>query len=795
MDKLLNDIAPASTTDVAEEKTVDAGTEIAPGAEAAPESDPVTLGGTAVSPGAAFGHAQMFAEGELEIPHFTIEKTQTRAEFTRLRAAVHTVDKEFGELIAELNREEDAPTEAIAFLELHRQLLNDDSIISETQDIIRERLINAEWALSLKLEDIRRSFEEIDDDYLADRIDDIAQVIERVQRVLSGRRRPADTVSRMMSESSVILVAEDFSPADILILKRRQDISITGLIIEKGAATSHSSILARSLEIPTLVNVSNACEVIQTDDVLLMDADKGIVIVNPQKDGMPQMSERIRKMNAVRLRQRKLKATHCVTADGCAVSLLANLALPEDAKEAMSNGADGVGLFRSEFLFMNRPNFPSEDEQFETYTRVVKAMRGKIVTIRTMDLGGDKLPSREALESIGEDPDKPVANPSLGRRAIRFSLSHTDVFLTQLRAILRAGATGRVRLLVPMLSWITEADIVLSYVRRAQEELKDRGVKYAENIQIGGMVEVPSAALCLKQFLKRLDFVSVGTNDLIQYLLAVDREDPDVGYLYDPLHPAVLSMLYNCINTAHRAGKEISVCGEAAADPVFAFLLLGMGLRHFSMESARLLPIKEFMLASVPDPFVPMEADQLDGFLTALCLLKVPPSIDDWFIYVLDASGNRRAKLADPAEHAELRRLVLARGADIESRILHEKPVDPIIYDEDIDEDDPEGELAALAPFADGFAFACSLWPELMKSQNKAIQAALVGILRHESPDEEDAEEEAEADDATAEVRFANLDEALEDVEACVQEIAEVTRKDDIKKAPAKKPAFAKKRR
>ena len=279
MDKQLNDIAPASTTDVAEEKTVDAGPEIAPGAEAAPESDPVTLGGTAVSPGAAFGHAQMFAEGELEIPHFTIEKTQTRAEFTRLRAAVHTVDKEFGELIAELNREEDAPTEAIAFLELHRQLLNDDSIISETQDIIRERLINAEWALSLKLEDIRRSFEEIDDDYLADRIDDIAQVIERVQRVLSGRRRPADTVSRMMSESSVILVAEDFSPADILILKRRQDISITGLIIEKGAATSHSSILARSLEIPTLVNVSNACEVIQTDDVLLMDADKGIVIV------------------------------------------------------------------------------------------------------------------------------------------------------------------------------------------------------------------------------------------------------------------------------------------------------------------------------------------------------------------------------------------------------------------------------------------------------------------------------------------------------------------------------------
>lgn len=559
---------------------------------------PPVLAGTTVCPGAAFGHAQMFSEGDLGIPHFTIEKTQTRAEFTRLRAAVHTVDKEFEELITELSQDEDVPTEATAFLELHRQLLNDDSIITETQDIIRERLINAEWALSLRLEDIRRTFEEIDDDYLADRIEDIAQVIERVQRVLSGRRRPADTVSRMMSESSVILVAEDFSPADILILKRRQDISITGLIIEKGATTSHTSILARSLEIPTLVNVTGASEAIQTDDVLLMDADKGIVVVNPQKDDMPQMSERIRKMNTVRLRQRRLRASHCVTADGCAVSLFANLALPEDAKEALTNGADGIGLFRSEFLFMNRPDFPSEDEQFETYTRVVKAMRDRIVTIRTMDLGGDKLPSREALESIGIDPDRPVSNPALGNRAIRFSLRYTDLFLTQLRAILRAGATGRVRLLVPMLSRVSEIDIVHNYVRRAQEELKERGVKYAENIQIGGMVEVPSAALCLNQFLHRLDFVSVGTNDLIQYLLAVDREDPEVSYLYDPLHPAVLSTLHNCIKTAHHAGKEISVCGEAAADPVFAFLLLGMGLRHFSMESARILPLKEFMLAT-----------------------------------------------------------------------------------------------------------------------------------------------------------------------------------------------------
>lgn len=561
-------------------------------------AQPLEITGTAVCPGAAFGHAQMLSEGDLEIPHFTIEKTQTRSEFTRLRAAVHTVDKELEELLNEISAEEDTPAEAKAFLELHRQLLNDESIITDTQDIIRERLINAEWALSLRLEDIRRSFEEIDDEYLADRIEDIAQVIERVQRVLSGRRRPADTVSRMMSESSVILVAEDFSPADILILKRRQDISITGLIIEKGSATSHAAILARSLEIPALVNVTGASETIETDDVLLLDADRGVVVVNPDKDSMPQMSERIRRMNATRLRQRKLRAARCVTTDGCEITLLANLALPEDAKDAMLNGADGVGLFRSEFLFMNRPNFPSEDEQFETYTRVVKAMRGKPVTFRTMDLGGDKMPSGETLESIGIDPDRPVSNPALGRRAIRFSLSHTDLFLTQLRAILRAGASGRVRLLIPMLSWISEVDIVRDYVRRAQAQLKERGERYAQNIQIGGMVEVPSVALCLKPFLERLDFVSIGTNDLIQYMLAVDRENPDVNNLSDPLHPAVLATLNACIKTARQAGKEISVCGEAGADPVFAFLLLGMGMRRFSMESARILPLKEFMLAA-----------------------------------------------------------------------------------------------------------------------------------------------------------------------------------------------------
>ena len=487
----------------------------------------------------------------------------------------------------------DAPPEAVAFIEMHCQILKDESLLTDTQEIIRDRLINAEWALSIKLEDLRRAFEEFDDDYLAERVEDIAQVVERVQRVLTGRRRPADTVTQAMRDSAVILVAEDLSPADILILKRRRDISITGLVIENGSLTSHTAILARSLEIPTLVHVAGARERIENDDVLLLDADRGLLTVNPETELLPRISNRIQQLKAVRARLKELKNTPAATADGETLHLFANIALPEDVRDAVSSGADGIGLFRSEFLFMNRPVLPSEDEQFETYRRVVRAMKGKPVTIRTADLGGDKMPSEQALESIGYDADATVVNPALGQRAIRFSLGFPELFLTQLRAILRAACDGNVRILIPMLSRVSEIQIVTEYIKRAQQELKDRGTSYAEHISLGGMIEVPAVAISLPIFLRKLDFVSIGTNDLIQYMLAVDREDASVSQIYDPMHPAVLSVLSKTISTANRAGKEISVCGEVAADPIYAKLLLGMGLRNFSMDCARLLSQKE----------------------------------------------------------------------------------------------------------------------------------------------------------------------------------------------------------
>ena len=389
--------------------------------EASARIESFSLAGTKVCSGVAFGYAQQLGEGELEVPHFSIEKAQTRAEFTRLRAAINTVAKELTELL-ENSSHGDAPPEAIAFIEMHCQILKDESLITDTQDIIRDRLINAEWALSIKLEDLRRAFEELDDDYLAERVEDIAQVVERVQRVLTGRRRPADTVTQAMRDSAVILVAEDLSPADVLILKRRRDISITGLVIENGSLTSHTAILARSLEIPTLVHVTGARERIENDDVLLLDADRGLLTVNPETELLPRISNRIQQLKAVRARLKELKSTPAATADGEVLHLFANIALPEDVRDAVNNGADGIGLFRSEFLFMNRPVLPSEDEQYETYRRVVRSMKGKPVTIRTADLGGDKMPSNQALESIGYDAGSAVVNPALGQRAIRFSL-------------------------------------------------------------------------------------------------------------------------------------------------------------------------------------------------------------------------------------------------------------------------------------------------------------------------------------------------------------------------------------
>lgn len=588
-------IASEQSQQTAPESTADELAD-APALDDLPVLSPVELTGQTVCSGTIFGRAQLLTEGELEVPHFTIEKNQTRAEFTRLRGAINRVAREFQELLdADIDHE--MPAEARGFIELHSQILKDETLIADTQNIIRERLINAEWALAIRLEDLRRSFEEIDDDYLAERIEDIAQVIERVQRVLTGRRRRCDSVQQVMSESAVILIAEDLSPADILILRRRGDISIAGLIVELGSPTSHSAILARSLEIPMLVNVDHAREYIRNDDEVLLNADAGTVIVHPSEDSIPAKARIARGGASKRKRLQRLRSAPCATADGVRIELLANIALAEDVPEAVKNGADGIGLFRSEFLFMNRPVLPDEEEQFETYLRVIRSMNGKPVTIRTMDLGGDKQLSDEALRTLNEDTEEMVTNPALGKRAIRFCVDHPDIFKTQLRAILRASAEGDVRILLPMLTRLSEVHFTRRMLEQCRQELDARGQKYAPSIPMGGMIEVPAVAYCLNNFLRVLDFASIGTNDLVQYVLAADRQDPAVSNLCTPMHPAMIHMLADIIAVTSKSGKSVSVCGEAASDPLFAKLLIGLGIRSLSMGCTSLLAVKELMLS------------------------------------------------------------------------------------------------------------------------------------------------------------------------------------------------------
>ncbi|MGN1208914.1 MAG: phosphoenolpyruvate--protein phosphotransferase, partial [Duodenibacillus sp.] len=550
-----------------------------PAAEAAAETS-FRLTGTPVFDGCVLGHVRLLAEGELDIPHFTIEKSQTRAEFTRLRGAINTVIRELEDLLGNDDDPDNVvPAEARAFIDLHCEILKDPSLISETQDIIRDRLVNAEWALAMRLEDLHSSFEDIEDDYLAERIQDISQMIERVQRVLMGRRRPCDTVSKAMSDTAVILVSEDLSPADILSLKRRGDLSVAGLLLEYGSVNSHTSILARSLEIPMMVGVAGIRERVHEDDVIFLNASQSTALVNPSEEEMPALA-RVARTRAISSRRlRTLRSRSCTTLDGTSVELLGNIALPEDVTDVVKNRADGIGLFRSEFLFMNRPDMPGEDEQVEAYQSVLRAMKGKIVTIRIMDLGGDKTPTTQALESIGESPEAAVINPSMGRRGIRFCIEHPKLFKTQMRAILRASNAGNVRILIPMLSRISEVLHVRRLIDLCRQELEAEGHRVADNIPVGGMIEVPAVVFCLEHFLQVLDFVSIGTNDLMQFMVAADRLEPSVAGLCHPMHPAMLIMLDEVIGKAVKAGKDISLCGQAAADPFFAQYLVGVGLR------------------------------------------------------------------------------------------------------------------------------------------------------------------------------------------------------------------------
>jgi len=545
------------------------------------------LHGVAVSAGITIGHAHLVSSARLEAAHYEIPEAAVPAEIFRFDAAIARARQELSAIESHIAA--DAPAEFGAFINLHRMILADSSLSQAPRELIRGRRMNAEWALVQQMEKLVAQFEEIEDPYLRERRQDIEQVVERVLKALQADLRPGGgqlgAELPASAEGDLIVVAHDLSPADMILFKRHK---FGGFVIDVGGVTSHTAIVARSLNIPALVGLHHARQMIRENDVLIVDGIQGVLVVDPDPLVLGEYRLRQSQHGLERQKLKRLRSTPSATLDGTPVELYANIELPQDLGDVQESGAQGVGLFRTEFLFMNRKALPSEDEQFEAYREVAKAMDGRPVVIRTLDLGADK--------GLSEGGPVEMPNPALGLRAIRYCLSEPQLFLAQLRAILRASKFGRVRILLPMLAHAHEIEQSLNMVKQAKQQLDDKGIDYEESIEIGGMIEVPAAALALPMFMRRLDFLSIGTNDLIQYTLAIDRTDDAVAHLYDPLHPAVLHLIAHTIQAANRGGTPVAVCGEMAGDPALTRLLLGFGLRNFSMHSQQLLAIKERVL-------------------------------------------------------------------------------------------------------------------------------------------------------------------------------------------------------
>ncbi len=541
------------------------------------------LSGSTVSGGITVGYAHLVSTARLEVGHYEVPEEDLENEVQRFDEGLRRARDELGALKAHIAP--NAPPELEAFLNLHRMILDDSALSQAPRELIRTRRYNAEWALLQQMEKLTERFDEIKDQYLRERKADIQQAVERVLKALmGGHALPEPALSQ---EQRLIVVAHDLSPADMILFKRHH---FGGFVTDGGGVTSHTAIVARSLGIPAIVGLHHAYQTISEGELLIVDGVHGVLIVNPDPLVLEEYKSLQSQLGLERKRLKLLKSTPAATLDGTPIELYANIELPQDMAEVLEAGAEGVGLFRTEFLFLNRSDLPREDEQFEAYRQVAQSMAGRPVVLRTLDIGADK-----AIH-VGENGGRTMPNPAMGLRAIRWCLAEPHMFLTQLRAILRASHYGKVRILLPMLAHVHEIEQTLALIRQAKQQLDERGEPYERDIEVGGMIEIPAAALALPMFMRRLNFLSIGTNDLIQYTLAIDRTDDSVAHLYDPLHPAVLTLVANTIQTATRGGVPVAVCGEMAGDLQLTRLLLGLGLRNFSMHPSQLLPIKERIL-------------------------------------------------------------------------------------------------------------------------------------------------------------------------------------------------------
>jgi len=549
-----------------------------------------TLHGIPVSSGIAIGHAHLVSHTSLEVAHYVLPKSMVQAEVARFESALEATRQELTVLHA--SRPLNAGDEFEAFLDLHLMILNDSHISHAPREMIERENCNAEWALKVQMDDLAAHFDAFEDTYLRERKSDVVQVVERVLKSLLGH--PGHVPPTPDHDGNMILVAHDLSPADLIQFKPHQ---FAAFITDLGGATSHTAIIARGLNTPCVVGLHHARELLRENDSLIVDGAQGVIIVNPDKQILAEYKLRQSQIELERQKLRRLRSARANTLDGELIELHANIEMPQDVAEVRKNGATGVGLFRSEFLFLNRNDLPDEEEQFEAYRAAAEGMKGLPVIIRTFDLGADK-----QLKNA----QRVASNPALGLRAIRLSLAEPQLFRTQLRALLRASHYGNVKILVPMLSSVSEINQTLQFIANVKQNLDEDGIAYNRNVPVGGMIEIPAAALALNVFIRKLDFLSIGTNDLIQYTLAIDRTDEEVAHLYDPLHPAVLHLLAHVISSSNKAGVPISVCGEMAGELDYTRLLLGLGLRQFSMHPSQLLGVKQRVLTTNLPEVIPL---------------------------------------------------------------------------------------------------------------------------------------------------------------------------------------------
>ena len=552
------------------------------------------LHGLGVSRGTAIGRVHVIEQDRADIPEYRIGAEQVEAESQRLTAAIAQAKQQLRAIRKQIPSA--LSVDIAAFIDTHLLMLDDAALTHEPLKLIRETQRNAEWALKLQQDALISAFEEMDDSYLRTRQDDISHVVDRIQRILLKQKSPQHEEAAS-DLSGRIIVAADLAPADTVVLQRQ---SIVALATEYGGATSHTAILARSLGLPAVIGLREARRFLRQDDLVIIDGNAGTLLVDPDEFSLRHYRAQQKEEKKYYSRLSRLKKAPAQTRDGVPVTLQANVELPQDFETVRKVGAVGVGLCRTEFLYMNRESFPDEEEHYETYLGALKKMQGLPLTIRTLDLGADK-------QVDGGRQAGPIqSNPALGLRAVRLCLKEPALFRPQLRGILRASAHGETRLMIPMLSSMQEAQQVLDLIEELKAELREQKLKFDENIPVGGMVEVPAAAICADIFAKQLDFLSIGTNDLIQYTVAIDRVNDEVNYLYDPLHPAVLRLIQMTLAAGVRAKIPVAMCGEMAAEGKHAKLLLGLGLREFSVHPSYLLEVKKTIMESDVSQLAPI---------------------------------------------------------------------------------------------------------------------------------------------------------------------------------------------